>query len=169
MKNIIDIYEGVLSDVETSLNTDNMKEMIDQLYDQLCNGTRETFTTAANWLKQYFDSSSLKVHPSYLGVYRRQVYPKDTDKDYIEFMPIGSSGRFIIHVVVQGMAFSLTDSYPMEKRFDRSMYTFTETQCHFLGQRGENIYYVPDSLKPLIDRFIASIFRIAKLRKKLDR
>ena len=40
MKNIIDIYEGVLSDVETSLNTDNMKEMIDQLYDQLCNDTR---------------------------------------------------------------------------------------------------------------------------------
>lgn len=165
MKNIIDIYEGILGDIEDRINTNEVDVMFDELYNNLCNGNVQTFRESAMWLKSYFDERpELKASTSDLGVYRNNVYPKDKSKDYIEFIP-GSPGGYLMKVIVDGMAFYLTSLYPFEKRFDKSCYVFKETMLHFERTRGENIYIVPKSLKPFIDRCINTIFKKAGVRK----
>lgn len=171
MKNIIDIYEGVLGNIDDQIESMDIYVQLDKLYKNLCsNNSLSKWKEGISWLKNYLDSKpELTVKKSDLYVWQSHIYPKDTNKDYIEFIPYGNAGFLSIKFIVNGMAFWLTSDFPIDHYIPQSSYKFAEVDLHFHGSKGDNIYIVPDELKPFIDKCIDTILRKTVVKIKIKR
>lgn len=170
MKDIIDIYEGVLGDIDDQIESMDIYVQLNTLYKNLCcYGTASTWKEGVNWLKSYLDSRpELKVKKSGLYSWLNHVFPKDKTKDYIEFVSYGHNTD--LKIIVDGMTFWLMSQYPIEDPyFPSHSYKFFEGDLHFHGSKGENIYIVPNELKPFIDRCIDTILKRARTKVKIKR
>ena len=175
MKNIIDIYEGILGNIE-----DNLKnyDIIDTLYDNLCNGTVESYKESAIWLKSMLDNkSNLKLSINdleqrsdrkYSSIIK--LYPIDNSKDYIEFISNPQS-KYIIKIITKDIVFFLLPLRQLEKEHQiaKHIYTFDKKKFCFNSIRCENMYIIPEMLKPFVDKCINTIIKKSGTKHKINR
>lgn len=163
MKNIIDIYEGILSDVETRLNTNDFDTIAVELYSKLCNGNLNTHKEGSKMLMELLQNNRVYIGDIKTKKIKGKTYAADGKTDYIEVMPISPYLGYSIKLILQSedIMVELPPTFPIEKRTARF---WGEGQEFMKLDSDKNVsrYIVTDVIRPFINKCLEKVKKIKK-------